>query len=290
MSTSKFVSAIRLIVSRTRLNVTRIGHVMLAYIIGGNDMTRTVGALVTLAVCLLAQAAFGAEIKVYSTIGVKSALEELGSKFEKATDNKLNVTWGLISGFTKRAQEGDVPDVLVVSRAGIDGLIKDGKIAPGSDATLAKSVFAIAVKRGAPKPDISSPEALKSALLAARAVGYSDPAAGGASGVHFAKVLERLGIAPEIKAKSKFPPPAGFVGTLLVSGEIDLAVQSKPELSSTEGVEIVGPLPGDLGSTTVFAAGVGASSPNGEIGKALVKFLTSPEAQAAFTAHGFDPP
>ena len=251
-------------------------------------MTRTVGALVTLAICLLAQAASGAEIKVYSTIGVKSALEELGSKFVKATGNKLNVTWGLISGFTKKTQEGDVPDVLVVSRAGIDSLIKDGKIASGSDATLAKSVFAIAVKRGAPKPDISSPETLKSALLAARAVGYSDPAAGGASGVHFAKVLERLGIAPEIKAKSKFPPPAGFVGTLLVSGEIDLAVQSKPELSST--VEIVGPLPGDLGSTTVFAAGVGASSSNSETGKALVKFLTSPEAQAAFTAHGFDPP
>ena len=172
----------------------------------------------------------GAEIKVYSTIGVKSALEELGPKFEKATGNKLNITWGLISGFTKKAQEGDVPDVLVVSRAGIDSLIKDGKIASGSDATLAKSVFAIAVKRGAPKPDISSPEALKSALLAARAVGYGDPAAGGASGVQFAKVLERLGIAPEIKAKSKFPPPAGFVGTLLVSGEIDIAVHSMKDV------------------------------------------------------------
>jgi molybdate transport system substrate-binding protein len=127
-------------------------------------------------------------------------------------------------------------------------------------------------------------------LLAARAVGYSDPAAGGARGVHFARVLERLGITPEIKAKSKFPPPAGFVGTLLISGEIDLAVQSKPELSATDGGEVVGPLPGDFGSTTVFAAGVGASSSNSETGKALVKFLASPEAQAAFAAHGFDPP
>jgi molybdate transport system substrate-binding protein len=239
---------------------------------------------------LLAQAVSGAEIKVYSTIGVKSALEELGPKFEKATGNKLNITWGLISAFTKKAQEGDVPDVLVVSRASIDSLTKDGKIAAGSDATLAKSVFAIAVKRGAPKPDISSAEALKNTLLAARAVGYTDPAAGGASGVHFAKVLERLGIAPEIKAKSKFPPPAGFVGTLLVSGEVDIAVQTKPELSSTEGVEIIGPLPGDLGNTTIFAAGVGASSPSSETAKALVKFLTSPEAQAVFTAHGYDSP
>jgi ABC-type molybdate transport system substrate-binding protein len=113
-------------------------------------MTRTVGVLVTLTICLMAQAAPGAEIKVYSTIGVKSALEELGSKFEKATGSKLNVTWGLISAFTKKAQEGDVPDVLVVSRASIDGLTKDGKIAAGSDATLAKSGFAIGVKRGAP--------------------------------------------------------------------------------------------------------------------------------------------
>lgn len=235
---------------------------------------------------LFAQVASGAEIKVYRTIGVKSALEELAPKFE--TGNKLNVTWGLISSFTKKAQEGDVPDVLIVSRASTDGLTKDGKIAAGSGATLASSVFDIAVKRGARKPDISSADALKQSLLAARAVGYSD-AAGGASGVHFAKVIERLGIAADIKAKCKFPPPAGFVGNLLVSGEVDLAIQSKPELTSTEGVEIVGPLPGDLGNTTVFAAGAGASSPNSEAGKALVKFLTSPEAQAVFTAHGFDP-
>lgn len=236
---------------------------------------------------LFAQVASGAEIKVYRTIGVKSALEELAPKFE--TGNKLNVTWGLISSFTKKAQEGDVPDVLIVSRASTDGLTKDGKIAAGSGATLASAVFDITVKRGARKPDISSADALKQSLLAARAVGYSDPAVGGASGVHFAKVIERLGIAADIKAKCKFPPPAGFVGNLLVSGEVDLAIQSKPELTSTEGVEIVGPLPGDLGNTTVFAAGAGASSPNSEAGKALVKFLTSPEAQAVFTAHGFDP-
>src|SRR4029078_6130595 len=295
MRTSKFVSAIRLLVSRTRLNVTRIGHVMLAYIIGGNDMTRTVGALVTLAICLTVQVASGAEIKVYSTIGVKSALEELGSKFEKESGNKLNITWGLISAFTKRAQEGDAPDGLVVSRASIDSLTKDGKIAAGADATSATSVIATGVKRdsdetlaklgvaigekrGAHKPDISSAESLKSALLAARAVGYSGPAAGGASGGHFAKAIERLGIAADVKAKSKFPPPAGFVGTLLVSGEVDIAVQSKPELSSTEGVDVVVPLPGDLGSATVYAAGVGTSSPNSETGKALIKFLISPEA------------
>ena len=253
-------------------------------------MTRSALRLFAMTVTLtFSHLASAAEVKVYSTIGVKSALEELVPQFENATGNKVAVSWGLISSFTKKAQDGDVPDVLIVSHASIDNLIKDGKIAAGSSATLGTSVFAIGVKKGAPKPDISTPEALKKALLSARAVGYTNPAAGGASGVYFAKVLERLGIADEIKPKSKFPPPAGFVGALLVNGDVDLAVQSKPELTTTKGVEVVGPLPGDLGRTTVFAAGVGAHASNAAASGALVKFLTSPEGQAVFKAKGFDP-
>lgn len=240
------------------------------------------------AVILTAQIAAAAEIKVYSTIGVKGALEDLAPKFEKATGNKLNITWGLISGFVKKAQEGDVPDVLIVSRPGIDSLTKDGKIAAGG-VTLGKSIFAFGVKQGAPKPDISTVDAMKKTLLSARAVGYTNPAAGGASGVYFSKMIEKLGIASELKAKSKFPPPAGFVGTLLTNGEVDIAFQSKPELATTPGVDVVGPPPGDLGHTNVFAAGVGTASKNSEAGRALLKFLTSPEAQTVFKAKGFDP-
>jgi len=242
------------------------------------------------AALLLVQAAFAsaAEIKVYSTVGVKGAIEELAHKFETATGNKLDISWGLISSFTKKAQEGDVPDVLIVSRASIDSLTKDGKIAAGGP-TLASSIFAFGVKHGAPKPDLSTVDTMKKALLAARAVGYTDPAAGGASGVYFAKMVEKLGIAPEIKPKSKFPPPAGFVGTLLVNGEVDIAFQSKPELTTTEGVDVVGPPPGDLANTTVFAAGVGANAKDAAAASAFVKFLVSPEAQAVFKAKGFDP-
>ena len=254
-------------------------------------MNRILARIAAVAIFLIAQAAFAsaAELKVYSTIGVKSVLEELTPKFEKASGHKLNISCGLISSFTKKAQEGDVPDVLIVSRAGIDSLTKDGKIAAGSGATLGSSIFAIGVKQGAPKPDISTVDAFKKALLAARAIGYTDPAAGGASGVYFAKVIDKLGIAGEIKPKSKYPPPAGFVGTLLISGEVDLAVQSKPELTTTPGVEVVGPLPGDLANTTVFAAGVGAAAKDAAAANALVKFLTSPEAITVFKAKGFDP-
>jgi len=253
-------------------------------------MGRIIGRLAAIAVFLFAQAAIvsAVEIKVYSTIGVKSAIEDLAPQFEEATGNKLNITWGLISGFVKKAQEGDVPDVLIVSRPGIDSLTKDGKIAAGG-VTLGKSIFAFGVKHGAPKPDISTVDAMKKTLLATRAIGYTDPAAGGASGVYFSKMIEKLGIAAEIKPKSKFPPPAGFVGTLLTSGDVDIAFQSKPELATTEGVDIVGPPPGNLGQTNVFAAGVGAASKNGEAGKALLKFLTTPAAQAVFKAKGFDP-
>jgi molybdate transport system substrate-binding protein len=252
-------------------------------------MTRTVARLAATTLFLaLSHPVFAAELKVYSTIGVKSAIEELAPKFEAATGNKLNISWGLISGFTKKAQEGDVPDVLIVSRASIDSLTKDGKIAAGG-VTLGKSIFAFGVKHGAPKPDISTVDAMKKTLLAARAVGYTDPAAGGASGVYFGKMIDKLGIASEIKAKSKFPPPAGFVGTLLTSGEVDIAFQSKPELTTTEGVDVVGPPPGDLGNTNVFAAGIGAASKNSDAGTALLKFLTTPEAQAVFKSKGFDP-
>jgi len=251
---------------------------------------RTVLARAAAAAALLLTPALAsaAELKVYSTIGVKSAMEELAPKFEQATGNKLNISWGLISGFTKKAQEGDVPDVLIVSRGSIDSLTKDGKIAAGG-VTLGSSIFAFGVKHGAPKPDISTVEAMKKTLLAARAVGYTDPAAGGASGVYFAKMIEKLGIASEIKAKSKFPPPAGFVGTLLTSGEVDIAFQTKPELTTTPGVDVAGPPPGDLGQTNVFTAGVGAKSADAAAGQALLKFLTSPEAQAVFKAKGFDP-
>jgi molybdate transport system substrate-binding protein len=235
--------------------------------------------------CAIASAA---ELKVYSTIGVKSVIEELAPKFEKATGNKLNISWGLISSFTKKAQDGDVPDVLIVSRGAIDSLTKDGKIAAGSGVALGSSIFAVGVKQGAPKPDISTVDAFKKTLLAARAIGYTDPAAGGASGVYFAKVIDKLGIAVEIKPKSKFPPPAGFVGELLVKGDVDLAIQSKPELTTTPGVEVVGPFPGDLANTAVFGAGVGAAAKDAAAANAFVRYLTSPEAQAVFKAKGFD--
>jgi molybdate transport system substrate-binding protein len=230
-----------------------------------------------------------AELVVFSTIGVRSAAEQLFAQFDKAS-HKLAVTWGTAPMLVRRIEAGDTADVVVLSRAGIEALQKQGKIASGTETTLASSGVGIAVKAGTPKPDISTPEALKRTLLAAKSIAYSEPSAGGASGVYFAKLLERMGIAEQMKPKTKYPPPGGFSANLLMTGEAELAVQQKPELLHVAGAEIVGLLPGDLNVVTEFAAAIMTVSKNGEAGKALVKMLQSPEAISTFRSKGLDTP
>jgi molybdate transport system substrate-binding protein len=230
-----------------------------------------------------------AELVVFSTIGVRSAAEQLFAQFDKAS-HKLAVTWGTAPMLVKRIEDGDTADVVVLSRAGIDALQKQGKVAPGSDVALASSGVGIAVKAGAPKPDISTAEALKRTLLDAKSIAYSEPAAGGSSGVYFAKLLERMGIAEEMKPKTKYPPPGGFSANLLMTGEAELAVQQKPELLHVAGAEVIGLLPGDLNVVTEFGAAIMTSCKNGEAGKALIKMLQSPGAIKIFRSKGLDTP
>jgi molybdate transport system substrate-binding protein len=231
-----------------------------------------------------------AELVVFSTIGVRSAAELLFAQFDQASGHTLAVTWGTAPMLVKRIEGGDTADVVVLSRAGIDALDNLGEIAPGTDITLASSGVGIAVKAGAPKPDISTPDALKRTLLAAKSIAYSEPSAGGASGVYFAKLLERMGIAEEMKPKTKYPPPGGFSANLLMTGDAELAVQQKPELLHVAGVEIVGLLPGDLNVITAFAVAIMTGGKNADAAAALIKMLQSPEAAAVFRSKGLDTP
>ncbi|MGC1779667.1 MAG: substrate-binding domain-containing protein [Xanthobacteraceae bacterium] len=234
-----------------------------------------------------------AELSVYSTIGVRSAAEDLFQRFEAASGHqlgvRLTVTWGTAPMLVKRIESGETADVLILSRTGIDQLKAQGKIVPGSVVMLAGSGVAIAVKSGAPKPDISTPEALKQALLGCKAIAYSEPAAGGASGVYFAKLLERMGIAEAMTPKTKYPPAGGFSAELLLTGEAELAVQQKPELLHVKGADIIGFLPGDLNMITYFAAGVMTGSKQAATGNALIAMLRSPESKSAFQAKGLEP-
>jgi molybdate transport system substrate-binding protein len=239
------------------------------------------------AFALSLQAAAAAELKVLTTPALHAVWDELAPKFE-ATGHKLTMVYAPSGAIAKRIAEGEAADLIVSTTSGVDGLIKDGKVIAGTGTLIASSGIGVAVLKGAPKPDISTPDAFKKALLTAKAVAYTDPASGGASGAHFAKVLERLGIAAAVNAKAKLGRGIP-VATFLTKGEADLAVQQVPELMVVEGVEIVGPLPGDLQSVTPFAAGVPVAAKDAEAAKTLIRFLQTPEAAAVIKAKGLDP-
>lgn len=230
-----------------------------------------------------------AELTVFSTIAVQPAVDFLAPAFEVAHDCRLAVTWNTAPALVKRLQAGETADLLILNRAGMDTMLGAGRVAPGSDVPLASSATAIAIRAGAPRPDISTPDALVRTLRAARAIAYTDPAAGGASGIYFARLLDRLGIAAEINAKTRFPPPGGLSGQFLVTGEVELAVQQKPELLQVPGIEILGPLPGDLHMVTTFVAGVERSSAKAATANALIDFLRTPAATEVFRTKGLDP-
>ena len=222
---------------------------------------------------------------------MQTVMEDLGPKFERATGHKLSFSFATAGAAVKRAQGDEAADVVIATRQGIDGLVKNGKAAADNVTALASAGISVAIRKGAPKPDISSPDALKRTLLAAKSISYVNPASGGASGIHFAKVLDRLGIANEMKSKTVFPNPQtpAEVGALVANGEAEIGVHIIVELISVAGIDIVGPLPGDLQNTIVFAAAVMASANDAEAAKALVNFLRTAEAVAVTKAKGMDP-
>jgi molybdate transport system substrate-binding protein len=167
--------------------------------------------------------------------------------------------------------------------------VKDGTAAAGSATLIARSGIGVAVRRGVPMPDISSADALKRALLAAKSITYSNPADGGASGIHFAKVLDRLGIANEMKSKTVFLPKPGPVGVLVANGEAEIAVHQLSELIPVAGIEVVGPLPDDLQLTIVVWAAIMKAAEDAAASKALLDFLRTPEASQVIKAKGMEP-
>lgn len=229
------------------------------------------------------------KLKVLSAIGMRLVMEDLGPMFERASGHKLAITFGVGGVIVKRIQDGESADVVMLPQPGIESLAKDSKLVAGSQLILARSGIGVSVRKGAPKPDVSSPDALKRSLLAAKSITYSNPTLGGASGVHFAKVLNRLGIANEMKPKTVFSKTPGEVGQLVAKGEVEMAIHQIQELISVSGIEIVGPLPGDLQDTIVFSGAVMTDAKEAEVGNALINFLRTPEAAAVIKAKGMDP-
>jgi molybdate transport system substrate-binding protein len=239
---------------------------------------------------LLAGPASAAEVRVMISGGLTAAYQALVPEFEKATGNKVLTAFGPSMGTTVNAipvrlERGEPADVLIMVGYALGDLIKNGKVVAGSRVDLVKSSIAVAVKAGAPKPDISSPDALKRALLAAKTVAYSDSA----SGVYVStEMFSRLGIADEMKDKAR-KIPATPVGESVARGEAEIGFQQISELKPVQGIDIVGPLPNDLQKVTIFSAGIATVSKEPDAGRALIKFLASPAAHDAMVNSGLEP-
>jgi molybdate transport system substrate-binding protein len=246
------------------------------------------GSLFSLPLLVGAPAAVAAELKVMSTVALSATLDDLKPKFESATGHKLTIVYSVIADLKKRIENGEAADVMLLSRPALDDLQTQGKVASGSIANVGSSSAAVAVRAGAPVPDISTSDALKRALLTSKSVAYSDPAKGGASGVHFAKVLEKLDIVDQMRPKTILVPGAQ-AAEVVAKGEAELGVGMASEIVPVAGAQLVGPLPGDLKMAIVFAAGVGPTSKDPTAANALIQFITGPTGAAVLKSKGMDP-
>src|SRR5688572_13435979 len=242
-------------------------------------------AFAVLAAIIGIDAAQAAEIKVMAANAVKEAYLELVSAFEKSTGHKVTTVWGGTEGVTKRVSSGEVVDVVLIAAPNIDRLIAQGNLVSGSRTDFAKSGVGIAVRTGLAKPDISSAEAVKRAVLAANSVAYSS----GPSGFYVADLFKRMGISDQIQHKVRQPSSGVQVGELMARGEADLGFQQISELLHVKGVDYVGPLPPDIQSITVYSTGLHPAAPAADAAEALVKFLTAPGATPAIRKIGMEP-
>ena len=241
--------------------------------------------IATASALLFSGPANAAEIRVISTQATQEAYLELVAQFEKASGHKVTSDFTGTLNVEKRLAGGEFCDLIIMAGPAVDNQIKLGKAVAGSRVDFAKSAIGLAVRKGAAKPDISSADALKKTLLAAKSIGYST----GPSGVYILSMFEKLGIAGEVKGKLKQTPSGVFVGTLLANGEAEVGFQQIGELKRFEGIDYVGPLPGDLQQITVFAAGILTGAKQADAAKALVKFISAPAAAAVYKKHGLEP-
>jgi molybdate transport system substrate-binding protein len=252
--------------------------------------SKILATVLTLAMTHLAsQRSEAAEIKVVSGGAFKQVLTELAAAYEKESGQKAALIFQTVGQHLAAIKDGNETfDVAILTPEAIDGLAKDGKVVPGSRADLAKVGIGVVVKAGAPLPDITTVEAFKQALLAAKSVAYIDPAAGGSSGIYVARLLERLGIAREVNAKAKLVH-GGAVADDVADGTAELGVHQISEILPVPGVTLVGPLPEAIQNYTVYAAGVGTGAADAAAAQAFVKFLTGPHALPIIKAKGMQP-
>ena len=248
------------------------------------NVTGLVLASLTASFC--AQAA---ELKVLSTGAAKPVVVAASEAFQKQSGHTLVIENDTAGGVAKKIESGAAFDVAIISPAIVDDLTAKGKFAPGTRVSIARVGIGVMVKAGAPKPDISTVDAFKKALLVAKSVGYIDPASGGSSGIYLVKLFEQLGIADAINPKAKLKQ-GGYVADLVSSGEAEIGIHQISEILPAPGVTLVGPLPAEIQNYTVYSAGVGASAKDVAAATALIKFLAGPDLTEVLRSKGMERP
>jgi molybdate transport system substrate-binding protein len=231
--------------------------------------------------------AHAAEINAFISTAIKAATDELLPPFERANGHTIRATYAPSGALIPRFDRGEPVDVFLTDSAAIDALIKRGKVV--ADRTdLARTGIGIAVRKGAPKPDVSSPEALKRALLAAKSIANTAPAGGGVTAAHVMGVFEKLGIAAEVTPKVKLAAggPNGRVSVLVSNGEAEIGLQQVSELMSNPQVEVIGMLPGQLQQMTTYSAGTTTNARQMDAAQAFIRHLAAPTAMTIYKIKG----
>jgi molybdate transport system substrate-binding protein len=246
---------------------------------------RSRSIVVTAAALLFSSIAHGAEVRLLASGALKDAYLELLPEFERVSGHKVSAAWSSTTEIQKRILAGEVADFVILGDAGTQELVKQGKLVASTLAVFAKSGIYIAVRSGAPVPDISSVATLRNSVLAAKSVAYSE----GASGTYLVGMFRRLGIYDQVKLKASIAKANEPVGDKLVRGEADIGFHQLSELIPVKGIQIVGPLPPDLQHITVFSGGIHSAAKEPDAGRALTEFLTTPAVGQSFRKHGLDP-
>jgi molybdate transport system substrate-binding protein len=240
-------------------------------------------AVLTLSVVAQVHAA---EITVLSAGAVRSIVTDLAQAFEKETGHKLAMEFGPVGVTRKRLASGPA-DLVIMSDVAVDETTKEGGIVAGSRVDIARTGMGVGVRDGAPKPDIATAEAFKQALLAAKSIAYVDPAQGATSGIYFASLLQKFGIADAMTPKTTLVP-GGYPAELVAEGKVEMVVHQISEIVPVKGVTLVGPLPRDVQRVTTYAAGIPTKAKTPDVARAFVAFMTSPAMKAKFAAAGLD--
>lgn len=225
-----------------------------------------------------------AALNVMCSNSMRGVMDALVPQFERAIDHEVAITYDPAKRMLNRIRSGETADLAIIGSAAIDELVKAGRVAPDVR-VLARSSIGMAVRAGAARPDIGTVEQFKAAILNAQSVAYTID---GASGMHFAELIERLGIADAVKAKAK-RQPGGLVGEIVARGEAEVAIQQISELKAVRGIDLVGPIPPALQKTTLVSAGVFSNAALPRLARDLLAFLATPRAAAVIRMKGLEP-